>query len=69
MDDLEERLNAWRETPNEGDPMIDALLADIPEAADRLRQYREALSSIAMCETSINGMIARQALSHTKGDE
>lgn len=26
--------------------MIDALLADIPEAADRLRQYREALEAI-----------------------
>ena len=30
------RLQAWRETPFEGDPMIDALLVDVPEAADAL---------------------------------
>ena len=69
--DLEARLNAWRETPFEGDPMVDALLADIPEAADTLRRYREACE--AYCKAFDEGTgtvyvepIIRQALQSEK---
>ena len=34
---LEKRLRDWSETPFEGDPIIDALLSDVPAAADAIR--------------------------------
>lgn len=51
---LAAKLAEWSETPYEGDPMIDALLSGVPEAAAILRalvaerdRLREALADIA----------------------
>lgn len=60
---LVDRLRAWSETPFEGDPMIDALLTDVPEAADRIealeaqvKALREALGRIyTYCNDTLSG--------------
>lgn len=44
---LIERLRAWKETPYEGDPMIDALLTDVPEAADHIEAQDARIASQA----------------------
>lgn len=45
---LVKRLREWDETPYEGDPIIDALLSDIPAAANAIDALQaECLSSMA----------------------
>ncbi len=46
MDKLVERLLAWSETPFEGDPMIDALLSDVPEAGRRIQALEAELAGV-----------------------
>lgn len=46
MSDIVERLNAWRETPFDGDPMIDALLVDVPEAAEEIQSLRQRVERL-----------------------
>ena len=43
IDCLLKRLRYWENTPNEGDPMVDALLSDITGAADRIEALTAAL--------------------------
>tara|TARA_R100001143_G_scaffold51397_1_gene46281 strand:+ start:531 stop:833 length:303 start_codon:yes stop_codon:yes gene_type:complete len=65
----------WVEPVGEMDEVVDADMADWdgveavplnpdgPQAAEALKRQREALESIAKCNVSINGQIARAALS------
>lgn len=43
---LVERLRAWGETPFEGDPIIDALLVDVPAAADTIAAQQAAIEEL-----------------------
>ncbi len=46
MDKLVERLLAWSETPFEGDPIVDALLSDVPEAGRRIQALEAELADM-----------------------
>lgn len=63
MSDIVERLNAWRETPFEGDPMVDALLVDVPEAADEIQSLRQRVERLEKYARDISKAITGLTIS------